>query len=123
MDSEVCMNCGKFKWLFFVNEHEGKLYSYEQGYLMAACDRGNHYRTLATVPVGGKCAFRKDMVFDGTESTYVKEKDLQPEQLEDLDNAKEMAFRRIETYGINEIPKDCDYLFEMEICEMNRDFE
>lgn len=51
-------------------------------------------------------------------SNYIAKEFLSSQMLADLDDAMERAFKRIDGFGIGEIPEKCEYRFEQEVCEM-----
>ena len=123
MDSDFCRNCHRMQIKLVENTFRGSRWQdvpFRAVFVQVVCDGGG---TILAMEQVGNAEFVTDeyaMLCEpgSTYSNYIERDFLSSQMLADLDDATERAFRRIDGFGIGEIPERCEYRFEQEVCEM-----
>lgn len=125
MDSDFCRNCHRMQIRLVENTNRGSRWQdvpFRVVFVQVVCDGG----TILAMEQVGHAEFVTDeyaMLCEpgNTCSNYIEREFLSSQMLADLDDATERAFRRIDGFGIGEIPDKCEYRFEQEVCEMGKE--
>lgn len=121
MDSYFCKNCDRLKCVLIENTYCGKTKPpYRKLFLQLICDR----KVLAMEPIGNSEPVDSDYALlckpKYACSNIVTEEFLSKQMMDDYEDAKDRAFRRINSCELNKMPVNCEYLFEQEFSSMNR---